>query len=292
MAHLLLPLSRAGFLLAISMGFLLFSADASHVVKNPAFQAKLLLIAAALVNIVIAHAGPGGRSKAGAPKRPAEPSSRRSCRFCCGSARSAPAVDSVFLMEDSMRRMRCAIIAIVLGFCSMVGSRRADEASQCLDCPARRRACCADAPCRCAGGVGDPPGFRVDDCATQRNLSAKGRADAEKIGSRLKREGICVRENPELAMVPMHRHGQVAEPGTVETEETFGNVVVLRDQRDRSPQAAARSSPNGRRAETCCRNPRREHFGADRHLAGQRRDRRRRKRERCGAEPVGRLLLD
>ena len=58
MAQLLLPLSRAGFLLAISMGFLLFSADASHVVKNPAFQTKLLLIAAALVNIVIAHAGP------------------------------------------------------------------------------------------------------------------------------------------------------------------------------------------------------------------------------------------
>ena len=61
MAQLLLPLSRFGFLLAISMGFLLFSADASHVVRNPAFQAKLLLIAAALVNIVIAHRGPWRR---------------------------------------------------------------------------------------------------------------------------------------------------------------------------------------------------------------------------------------
>jgi hypothetical protein len=58
MAQLLLPMSRFGFLLAIGMGFLLFSADAAHVVGNPAFQAKLLLIAAALVNIVIAHAGP------------------------------------------------------------------------------------------------------------------------------------------------------------------------------------------------------------------------------------------
>ena len=58
MAQLLLPLSRIGFLLAISMGFLLFSADAAHVVRNPAFQAKLLLIAAALVNIVVALAGP------------------------------------------------------------------------------------------------------------------------------------------------------------------------------------------------------------------------------------------
>jgi hypothetical protein len=61
MARLLLPLSRFGFLLAIAMGFLLFSADAAHVVRNPAFQAKLLLIAAALVNIVIAHIGPWRR---------------------------------------------------------------------------------------------------------------------------------------------------------------------------------------------------------------------------------------
>jgi len=61
MAQLLLPVSRFGFLLAISMGFLLFSADAAHVVRNPAFQTKLLLIAAALVNIAVAHAGPWRR---------------------------------------------------------------------------------------------------------------------------------------------------------------------------------------------------------------------------------------
>jgi broad specificity phosphatase PhoE len=31
-------------------------------------------------------------------------------------------------------------------------------------------------------GVGDPPGFRLDDCATQRNLSAQGRAQARALG--------------------------------------------------------------------------------------------------------------
>jgi hypothetical protein len=61
MAQLLLPLSRFGFMLAISMGFLLFSADAAPVVRDPAFLTKLLMIAAALVNIVIAHAGPWRR---------------------------------------------------------------------------------------------------------------------------------------------------------------------------------------------------------------------------------------
>jgi len=60
-AALLLPLARGGFVLAIVMGFLLFSADAAHVIGNPAFQAKLLLIGAALVNIAIAHLGPWRR---------------------------------------------------------------------------------------------------------------------------------------------------------------------------------------------------------------------------------------
>src|SRR5512134_1184484 len=35
MAQLLLPISRVGFVLAIFMGLLLFSADAAHVVGNP-----------------------------------------------------------------------------------------------------------------------------------------------------------------------------------------------------------------------------------------------------------------
>ena len=61
MAQLLLPLSRVGFLLAITMGFLLFSADAAHVVGNPAFRVKLLLILAALINVAIAHVGPWRR---------------------------------------------------------------------------------------------------------------------------------------------------------------------------------------------------------------------------------------
>jgi broad specificity phosphatase PhoE len=32
-------------------------------------------------------------------------------------------------------------------------------------------------------GAGDPPGFRLEDCATQRNLSDQGRAEARRIGA-------------------------------------------------------------------------------------------------------------
>ena len=40
-------------------------------------------------------------------------------------------------------------------------------------------------------GVGDPPGMSLDDCATQRNLSDQGRADARAIGERLRKLGIA-----------------------------------------------------------------------------------------------------
>ncbi len=41
-------------------------------------------------------------------------------------------------------------------------------------------------------GAGDPPGFRLDDCATQRNLSAAGREDARRVGDAFRAHGIPV----------------------------------------------------------------------------------------------------
>jgi phosphohistidine phosphatase SixA len=40
-----------------------------------------------------------------------------------------------------------------------------------------------------APGGGDPAGFDVDDCATQRNLDDRGRAQAEAIGAALRARG-------------------------------------------------------------------------------------------------------
>lgn len=42
-----------------------------------------------------------------------------------------------------------------------------------------------------APGVGDPAGFRLDDCTTQRKLSARGRAQARAIGERFRANGIA-----------------------------------------------------------------------------------------------------
>jgi phosphohistidine phosphatase SixA len=43
-------------------------------------------------------------------------------------------------------------------------------------------------------GVGDPPGFQIDDCKTQRNLSEQGRADAKRLGEVLKQRKVPVGE--------------------------------------------------------------------------------------------------
>lgn len=42
-----------------------------------------------------------------------------------------------------------------------------------------------------APGTGDPPGFDLADCATQRNLDAEGRAQARRMGERLRASGLA-----------------------------------------------------------------------------------------------------
>src|SRR5262245_667094 len=43
-----------------------------------------------------------------------------------------------------------------------------------------------------APGVGDPAGFRLDDCSTQRNLTDAGRDDARRVGAAFRSRGIPV----------------------------------------------------------------------------------------------------
>jgi phosphohistidine phosphatase SixA len=92
----------------------------------------------------------------------------------------------------------------------------------------------ADAP----GGVGDPPGFKLDDCTTQRNLSDRGRADAAAIGARLKTEGIAFEKVLASPWCRCVDTATLMEVGPVETERTFSNVVVLSAQREALTQGA------------------------------------------------------
>ena len=131
-----------------------------------------------------------------------------------------------------MFRMRFAVFAILLGLAGASEIARADDAANAWKAlragghVALMRH--ADAP----GGFGDPPGFRVDDCATQRNLSARGRTDAEKIGARLKSEGVAFEKILSSPWCRCIDTATLLNLGPVAKEATFGNVVVLRDQRE------------------------------------------------------------
>jgi phosphohistidine phosphatase SixA len=130
-----------------------------------------------------------------------------------------------------MRCVRLAIFALLLGFGAATDGVRAGEAEAWAALRAGRHVALmrhADAP----GGFGDPPGFRVDDCATQRNLSARGRADAQRIGARLRAEGIAAARILASPWCRCIDTATLLQLGAVEAVPTFGNVVVLRDQRE------------------------------------------------------------
>jgi phosphohistidine phosphatase SixA len=129
-----------------------------------------------------------------------------------------------------MDRIRCAIFTILLGLCTAANIASADEAEAAWTALRAGRHVAlmrhTDAP----GDVGDPPGFRLDDCASQRNLSAKGRADAARIGARLRSERIAVERIVSSPWCRCMDTATLLELGPVEAEPTFGNVVVLREQ--------------------------------------------------------------
>lgn len=84
----------------------------------------------------------------------------------------------------------------------------------------------ADAP-----GVGDPAGWKLGDCPTQRNLSEAGRAQARALGERLKAEHVAIAR---LAASPWCRTLETAQllgAGPVHAEPTFANAYILSERR-------------------------------------------------------------
>jgi hypothetical protein len=57
-----LPVARLGFLIAVPMGLMLFTTEATAYSRNPAFRLKLVMLAVALANIVMFHRLARGRT--------------------------------------------------------------------------------------------------------------------------------------------------------------------------------------------------------------------------------------
>jgi phosphohistidine phosphatase SixA len=83
-----------------------------------------------------------------------------------------------------------------------------------------------------AGGAGDPPGFRLEDCATQRNLVDKGRDQARRLGERFRAEGIAVGKVMSSQWCRCQETAALLALGPVEMSATFNNAFTFRDRID------------------------------------------------------------
>jgi broad specificity phosphatase PhoE len=80
--------------------------------------------------------------------------------------------------------------------------------------------------------AGDPPGWRLDDCTTQRNLSERGRAEARAVGARLRDARIAIDRVVSSPWCRCLETARLAAVGTVEVEPAFANAYVLTDDRE------------------------------------------------------------
>jgi phosphohistidine phosphatase SixA len=79
------------------------------------------------------------------------------------------------------------------------------------------------------GYGGDPPGFKIDDCATQRNMDERGRAQARTLGEAFRQHGVRV---DKILSSPWCRCLETARLMAVGPVENTWAVAVS----DRSPE--------------------------------------------------------
>jgi phosphohistidine phosphatase SixA len=82
----------------------------------------------------------------------------------------------------------------------------------------------ADAP-----GVGDPPGHRIGDCTTQRNLDDAGREQARRIGQAFRARKVPVQRVLSSQWCRTRETAELAFPGLVRDEPLFNSFFEDRN---------------------------------------------------------------
>ncbi|MGC2438582.1 MAG: histidine phosphatase family protein, partial [Pseudolabrys sp.] len=82
------------------------------------------------------------------------------------------------------------------------------------------------------GPAGDPADYTLDDCATQRNLSEQGRAEARALGERFRTQQVKVGKIVSSQWCRCRQTAELMNIGPVEDAPTFNNAFVLNARRD------------------------------------------------------------
>ena len=81
-----------------------------------------------------------------------------------------------------------------------------------------------------APGTGDPPGMRLGDCSTQRNLDEAGRAEARRIGEAFRTEGVAVGAVLTSRWCRATETAELAFPGLARAEPAFDSFFADREE--------------------------------------------------------------
>jgi phosphohistidine phosphatase SixA len=92
-----------------------------------------------------------------------------------------------------------------------------------------------------APGVGDPPGFKLDDCATQRNLDDRGRAEARRLGELFRSRKIQVGAVLSSQWCRTRETARLAFGGQVRDEPAFNSFFSLSSESGEAQTAQARA---------------------------------------------------
>jgi len=82
-------------------------------------------------------------------------------------------------------------------------------------------------------GVGDPPGFKLDECSTQRNLSDDGRAEARKLGEAFRARKIAVERVLSSPWCRCIETARLVFDATPETSVALSNLFGQPENRDK-----------------------------------------------------------
>lgn len=95
-----------------------------------------------------------------------------------------------------------------------------------------------------APGGGDPQGFQLGDCRTQRNLDEVGRAQARRIGEQFRRHGVKVGAVLTSQWCRARETAELAFPGMARDDSSFNSFF---DDRSREPAQTAQALATLRR---------------------------------------------
>ena len=130
--------------------------------------------------------------------------------------------------------MKAFVLVVCAVVCGAAGLSHADEAAwTALRMPGTHAVMRhARAP-----GTGDPPGFRLGDCTTQRNLDEEGRQQARRIGDAFRANGIAADVVLTSAWCRAAETAELLDLAPVTIEPALNSFFSARDEEERQTKS-------------------------------------------------------